>query len=873
MNHANTGGEWKTGARVQMSKSERDERLQLQLKQALMQHQAGEVTSAEEGYRAVLQEDSANLDALHLLGMLCHETGRPEDARRWVGAAVALRPDLGVLRNSLGVILLAQGDLGGAKECFESAVERSPELAEAHRNLGLVCRNLGWEDLAVGHYENALRQDPHDTQATLELASLAENRQDWWTAESLIRQAMSRQPAAEQQIRLATFLGRMWNGQRHWQQVIDWLFPFADAPTANGPLWLQLGMALGQAGRHQDAFGYLARAATEDPESFASHLNLSASLLALGKTQESFQHATIAHELSPGVSSTRQLARVLQSLGDVKKACALVQSQLETVPEDVELMEQLAGLEHERGNLDTAIDLLRRALDIAPARRQTLFKLANLCEQSERVDRVVEACVSVLRTNPDAVAAHLLLGLVLSSRLSPRHRAKMNLDERDALLHRALNHLCRAASLEPSAETYDAWGKTLAQSGDHDSATERLSQAIALNPDFAPAHCSLGKAYLELGKLELAEASFQNAVSLDPTSADAQYELSRLQSCQAGTAQIEQLRSLVDDHRLPASQRTLLGFALARRYDAIGDYDAAFENYANANRLKPPAETGQVEAFSSQATDQLLDVFGQDDFGSDAEFGSEDETPIFIVGMPRSGTTLVEQILSNHPRVFGAGELNDISDLANSLSRRLGTTGRYPQNARKLDGKTARWLAEEYLNRLQRLVERDACESLRQEVDRVTDKMPTNFRHLGFIAKLFPRARIVHLQRNPLDVCVSCFKQNLAWPFCDLDAVADYIGEYRRMMEHWENVLPNKIFHLRYEDLVQDASAETRHLFEYCGLSWDAAYLEFQQSGRAVQTPSKWQVRQPLYQTSVGTWRRYQRHLQKLIDRFGMPDQ
>ena len=199
-----------------------------------------------------------------------------------------------------------------------------------------------------------------------------------------------------------------------------------------------------------------------------------------------------------------------------------------------------------------------------------------------------------------------------------------------------------------------------------------------------------------------------------------------------------------------------------------------------------------------------------------------------------------------------------------SLPRRLERDDNYPDVAKKLDATLALQLGEEYLERIQRLIASSVEQSQRDTITRVTDKMPINFRHLGLIGRIFPNARIIHVRRDPMDVCVSCFKQNLAWPFCDLEAVANYYQRYRRLMDHWREVLPNTIHDIHYESLVENQHEQSRKLIEACGLEWDDACLDFANSDRAVQTPSKWQVRQPIYASSVGAWRRYEEHLVEL---------
>jgi hypothetical protein len=263
---------------------------------------------------------------------------------------------------------------------------------------------------------------------------------------------------------------------------------------------------------------------------------------------------------------------------------------------------------------------------------------------------------------------------------------------------------------------------------------------------------------------------------------------------------------------------------------------------------------------------EIEEVFNRELLGkSEAERSTW--LPIFIVSMPRSGTTLTEQIISSHPQVHGCGELFAISDIAHTLSRRLGSQIEYPHCVSELSAVLHEEIVNEYLGHvLNKAVEADGFSDGSPPL-RVTDKMPTNFWHLGLINVLFPDVKIIHVERDPMDVCWSCFKQNLTWPFCDLDAIATYFENYALMMAHWQRVLPQQIHSVRYEDLIGNPEEESRKLIAYCGLEWDDACLDRQSGSTAIQTPSKWQVRQPIYHSSIEAWKKYDRYLEGLAQR------
>ncbi len=256
--------------------------------------------------------------------------------------------------------------------------------------------------------------------------------------------------------------------------------------------------------------------------------------------------------------------------------------------------------------------------------------------------------------------------------------------------------------------------------------------------------------------------------------------------------------------------------------------------------------------------DRLIATFTPEFFEAQTSPGSDSERPVFILGMPRSGTTLVEQIIARHPLAFGAGELMTRNRVTWTLPAALKSGTTYPECAALMDERFTDEAANGYLKELRQLP--DAAV-------RVTDKMPNNFRHIGLIARLFPRARIIHCQRNPMDICLSCyfldFRGRLGFAY-DLTHLGQYYRQYERLMAHWKKVSPIPILDVRYEDLIADSEAVSRRMIDYCGLEWDDACLAHDETERPVMTASHWQARQPIYKTSVERWRHYERHLEPL---------
>ena len=310
--------------------------------------------------------------------------------------------------------------------------------------------------------------------------------------------------------------------------------------------------------------------------------------------------------------------------------------------------------------------------------------------------------------------------------------------------------------------------------------------------------------------------------------------------------------------RLTDRQRFLLHFAAGRLLDRVGSYDEAFENYRIGNRLFGADFSCRDLA---NTVDKHVAVYNKEFMRRAPRASHGSQRPVFIVGMPRSGTTLVEQILSIHPEVYGAGELEDINWMAISLPKTLASSSSYPDCVPELTVDACDQLAAQYLDRLSALAP-DAARL-------VTDKMPGNYFHLGLVVLLFPEARIIHCTRDPLDICLSCYFQsfiqanNHQYAY-NLEHLGCAYRQYQRLMNHWKHVLDVPFMDVSYEELVADQERVTRELLAFCGLPWDERCMRFYESKRNVVTASYDQVRRPLYSSSIGRWRHYEKHLEPL---------
>jgi tetratricopeptide (TPR) repeat protein len=584
-------------------------------------------------------------------------------------------------------------------------------------------------------------------------------------------------------------------------------------------------------------------------------------------------------------------------VGHLAEAETLYRSVLAEAPRHAHALHLLGVLTHQLGRHEEARTLIEQALAVQGPHPVFYSNLAAVCLALGQLDEAEAHCQSALRLKPDLADARRNLQAVLRRKGQPPDAEPV--DE--------LQQLTEAVERYPhSPQLQYRLAVALLARGQVDAAIEHLRQAIHLKPDFANAHSNLGAALGALNRLDESVECFQTALRLEPTDTHARSSLAATLSFQGRTAEamdelretlridpnhvralgvlstlaaagnyrftpqeVERITALADRAGLPPADRSHYHFALAQWLDQAGNYELAFEHARQANELRQELNRTGGEPFDPAVhrayVDDLIATFSPEYFGSLRGRGVDSELPVFIVGMMRSGTTLAEQILASHPLVHGAGELADLGQLAGGLPRRLGTEMPYPQCVAAINVVTAQGVAADYLRILH---ERGG------PAQRVVDKMPLNFLGLGLIATLFPRARIIHCRRDPVDTCLSCYFRDFTTSFTfkyDLHHLGIYYREYERLMAHWRRVLPVPMFELQYEELTAEPEVVSRRLVAFCGLEWDERCLRFHETERPVRTASTAQVRQPMYRSAVGRWKRYEKHLGRLLAALGLP--
>ena len=541
-----------------------------------------------------------------------------------------------------------------------------------------------------------------------------------------------------------------------------------------------------------------------------------------------------------------QTGIALQQKGELKQAENLYKQILSKTPDNPDAIHLLGMLAYQSHQYDKAVQMLSRAASLRPDAFIFHGNLGIALLALGRIQDAIHAYETAVSLKPDFAEAHYNLGMALC---------------RQKQFVRAEQSLNRALELTPqNAQIHNGLGLLLAETQRTQAAAQRFQNAVRINPGHAQAHCNLGIAQNHLGHTKEAILSFRNALAADPGHAQAFHHL-------AGTKRFHRndpdIRAMEDQlKRSTANQQIYLSFALGKAYEEIESYDRAFQHFQRGNCLKratapynPSHHTNLVQYLKSAFSQTHFNTHRTDQSAQSMNKGGPGADPVFIIGMPRSGTSLVEQILSSHPQVLGRGELSHLSHILTRFSA-------YPDTnspARLLPDRASK-MGEAYL---------DLAPPLPQGVRYITDKMPSNFFHIGMIAQMLPSAKIIHCQRNPGDLAWSIYKTLFSFGHefsYDLSDIGRYYLAYRELMAHWDRIFKNRCFEITYESLTQTPKDTIQDLLNYLDLEWNDHCLAFHRSRREVKTASVNQVRQPIHTRSIGQWQHYRPWLAPLLN-------
>ena len=563
-------------------------------------------------------------------------------------------------------------------------------------------------------------------------------------------------------------------------------------------------------GQPSDAAEAFQQSLKLDPKRQQIHMKLQQVLVYLGRVDEARALKAEFIEIS---QDNKDIARAAELEKEEKFAEAekLYRQILTRHPDNVSAMRLWARLGSKEKQYASAEVLLKQAVEVAPGFIQAWSELCQVQFEQEKFDDTINSANSLIKLRPGAPDGHIWLG---------------------------------AGS---------------ASAGRHQEALASFNKALEIAPDHVGAMCGIGNACRTIGDQDGAIAAFRNAIKANPLHAEAYWSLANMKTFRFENSEVDNMLALLDDQRITPEGQVQLNNSLGLEYDGRKEYDRAFEFIDRGNILRRGQEFyDRVE--NEEKIDLSIEAFSQQFLDEKAGYGNPDAAPIFIVGLPRSGSTLLEQILSSHSLVDGTHELSDLGKIIRTNPQLTGPRLRYPTAIENMNTDGFSRLGSEYIAR---------SRQYRGDGVFFTDKNPNNFIHVGLLHLILPNAKIINARRHPLDSCFGSYKQLFAQgqPFTyDLIEVGEYYLNYQRLMDHWHQVLPGKVLDVHYEDVVADLDGQVRRILEYCELDWEESCLKFHETSRSVKTASSEQVRQPIYASAVNSWRHYESHLGALIE-------
>ena len=762
-------------------------------------HENGNLTLADRVYQDILNSDPEHFFSLHYLGIIAYQRGAPDEGVNYLKKAININEDNPETWNAYGVMLEMTGNVEQAYEAWEKALKIKPKYPDALSNYANACWKENNFKKAQEFCERAIETNPNFDSAYINLGS-----------------ALSSQGKIEEAI-------------EQWNKALE-LQP--DSLHAN----VNIGNALRDLGRLNESEEYCLKALEIEPENPDAMINFGNVKRDQGEYQEAANLFKKATDLRPDfVQAHINYCIALMDLLRHDEALIAARYALAFDPNNADAYGHSANILREQGKADLAEPMARKALMLAPESTQAKLDLAEVLFQKENFAEAITLFEDAKESLTDSAPLHLKIGTAL---------------ERANRTEEAIESMQKAIELSPeNPQTYVVLGSTYLGINKTDEALEVLNKAIEIKSDYPEALSVKSEILQSMGDMEEAKKYAMKALEIDDDVPSIYLTYSKLTKFESkDDKHLQKMESLVGQtDKYGQQQLAPLHYALFSAYENIKDYDSSFENlekganYKRESVIYNPKDQAKVyQSIIDKSTPEYLDSFNLDN-------ACQSDVPVFIIGMPRSGTTLTEQIIASHPDVFGAGELYALGQVADSVGI--------------LEPGNEKEFGEQYLKMIQEL-HPDA-----KKAKRVTDKMPGNYARLNNIYASLPNAKIIHCRRNPIDTCLSCYKQLFSrghyWSYRQ-DELANHYKIYSELMNHWREVMPDRFLEINYEDTINDFENQARKLIDYVGLEWNDACLTPHKSKRSVLTASKGQVRKPIYKTSIEAWRRYEKQLEPL---------
>ena len=812
-----------------------EEIIQEALGKGVEMHVAGELDLASQLYASVIKLQPNHADANHNMGLLKVDTGHDLEALPYLQTALQADPSIAQFWHSYIRALIKLDRVDDAARILSLAQEsgvKSEEFLELHQQLNRLAsieKEVQSQSDASAQSKPNIGSHSPPQEAINQLANLYNQGQLSAVVErakALIKQYPSAFIVWNILGAANKGLGQVDEAVRAFQKVTELNPTYADG-------FSNLGATLHDQGKAEEAIEAYNRAISLHPDDIKVHYNMGVTLQEYGKLDEALEAYNRAITLKPDYASAfNNMATVLRDQDKLEEAILAYQKVLSIEPDNADAYNNIGVALKEQGKMDQAIEALKKAISLKPDNAEVYISIGVILKEQSKLEEAIEAYKNALSLKPDYAEAYFNIG---------------NAFKDQGKLEEAIEAYKNALSLKPdNAEAYNNMGAIFQDQGQLQQAIAAYKKTLSLKPDYAEAYNNMGAVFQDQGELQEAIAAYKNALLLKPDYAAAHRNLSGLIRYRPNDPQVVAVDEFLRRPDFSDYERCHLHYTYAKMNSDFGELKAAFEHYVAGGALRKKIlsyDLEQDKLFFAQIKNTAPKL---KELSFNEPFEVALQTPIFILGMPRSGTTLVEQIVSSHSQVHGAGELSFLERFGARLS--LG--------AREINSDNLIKVRTAYLTEIKKVSENKPF---------LTDKMPHNFLYIGLILKALPEAKIIHVKRDPAATCWSNFKhyftsEGLGYSY-DLDDTRSYYKMYQELMEFWDTIYGDRIYHLYYERLTVEQEIETKKLIEHLELPWEDACLSPQKNKRRVRTASQQQVRKKVYAGSSQNWREYEKFL------------
>jgi tetratricopeptide (TPR) repeat protein len=802
-------------------------------------HNSGHLTEALDAYSRLCSQNPSDAQAWHMQAAMSGMLGQYQRTADCCEKAIALAPGASAIYTNYAKALTELARYADALAALEKAKELNPADPGTLILLGNLYLLMEDHSKAETSFRQLLSSSPDNAEVASNLSHLLMASGNANESAAICEQALSRNPENSQLLLTLIECYLTFGKINKCRKTVSKAVTHIDNLAGNIVAIIRK--------MHTEKSYALVIPATQMlielfPEEYRFYLMLADSQIKTGNNTEAIDTIKRYQKTSPTYDAYLLLANAYKNNNDIDNVRVCLLNASRTAPDKEEPVVLLSQIHQEAGEQENALQLLEKFIEKNTSTQKALIEAGNIHYRTGNHQQAEHYYRQAIASWPEYAVAHNCLGMIHLNRKmeAEAHRCFDTAIKNDPGL---LSAHCNLALLQRT-------------NGNYEQAEIGYNKVLSLDPEYEAAIAGKAIIYERMGNIDKAVELVEPLIQAQTTDTNTLLVYAST-SHKVGKEReaIELLERALKFPMITEIERMQIYFSLGKLLDRLKDYDKAFRHFEHGNKMNsiPFNRDAQV-----RLTDTTISSFSHSNIRSIGKSTNRDTGLLFIVGMPRSGTTLTEQILSAHPDVYGAGELSHIRDIAAGIPATIGSSESFPLNIIDITQELLDRFSYSHLQTVQALAHGEKV---------IIDKMPSNFVFLGLIELLFPNARVLHCVRDPMDTCLSCYFQQFSngqlFSY-DQSDLALYYQQYRRLMKHWKSTLSIPIMNIQYESLVQDTQGLSRKMLEFIGLDWHPACAEFHSSKRKVLTASYDQVRRPVYNSSIGRWKNYNRHLSML---------